>query len=58
MLCARLDLKRFSTETYHFLLKLSASLKWKGGGGGGGVVSSWVWCGSPDTGLVAGMYLG
>ena len=47
-----LDLKSFSTGTYHCLLKLSVSLKWRG------VLSSWVWCGWPDTGLVAGMHLG
>ena len=36
MLCARLDLKSFSTVTHDCLLKLSVALKWRGGGGGGG----------------------
>ena len=34
MLCARLDLKSFSTGTHDCLLKLIVSLKWRGGGGG------------------------
>ena len=36
MLCARLDLKSFSTGTHDCLLKLIVSLKWREGGGGGG----------------------
>ena len=41
-----LDLKSFSTGTYHCPLKLSVSLKWRGGG-----------CCCTDTGLSCGVHL-